>query len=419
VFALQGESTELVSTNDKTDAVLTQGERLAQVRVGVADDGRALLAFQRFRSDDQDEPDRPTDVTRIETLVAAGSIGHGFAPAVVHSDAARPDDEDELPLSFDVAADGKAMIAGLAGADGREAFLASGDATGAFPAGAALGAADDLDAAARGAGRTVVLVTGAAGLGAMLDGLTPQSLAGPEAFPKRPAVTGLADGSAIAVWQIDPLPLPMNVGDESIRFSDLRDPVPAPAPPPPPPVATNPAPPPPPTITTQPAPPAAGLAPASQPEPPAADTSAPAITALSLSPDVFRVGPSPSAFMAPPLVRAASQAAGARVRAAAMQRGGALTFALSESAWTRFTISRMVTKRGGRSRCPKAQRRRGGPVRRVGILKRTFSSGAQSLAVSGRIRRDALSRGRYILRVRAVDSAGNLSRIEGVRFTVC
>ncbi|MEA2184894.1 MAG: hypothetical protein QOF69_4079, partial [Solirubrobacteraceae bacterium] len=41
------------------------------------------------------------------------------------------------------------------------------------------------------------------------------------------------------------------------------------------------------------------------------------------------------------------------------------------------------------------------------------------LAVSGRIRRDALSRVRYILRVRAADSAGNLSRIEGVRFTVC
>jgi hypothetical protein len=76
-------------------------------------------------------------------------------------------------------------------------------------------------------------------------------------------------------------------------------------------------------------------------------------------------------------------------------------------------------KRGGRSRCPTANRRRGDPTRRVGILKRTLSSGPESLAVSGRIRRDALSRVRYILRVRAADSAGNLSRIEGVRFTVC
>ncbi|MEA2234115.1 MAG: hypothetical protein QOD83_3931 [Solirubrobacteraceae bacterium] len=68
---------------------------------------------------------------------------------------------------------------------------------------------------------------------------------------------------------------------------------------------------------------------------------------------------------------------------------------------------------------PTAKRRRGGPVRRVGILKRTLSSGPESLAVSGRSRCDALSRGRYILRVRAVDSAGNLSHIEGVSFTVC
>jgi hypothetical protein len=71
-------------------------------------------------------------------------------------------------------------------------------------------------------------------------------------------------------------------------------------------------------------------------------------------------------------------------------------------------------KRGGRSRCPTAKRRRGGPVRRVGSLKRTLSSGPESLAVSG-----PDSSRRYILRVRAVDSAGNLSRIEGVRFTVC
>jgi hypothetical protein len=423
VFALPGDSAERVSVNEKTDAVLTQGERLAQVRVGVADDGRALVAFQRFRSDDQDEPDRPTDVTRIETLVAAGSIGHGFDPATVHSDAARPDDADELPLSFDVAPDGQAMIAGLAGPDGREAFVATGDVTGAFSPDSALGAADEVDAAARGAGHTVALGTGAAGLTASLDGMTPQPLAGLDAFPKRPDVTGLGDGSAIGVWQIDPLPLPMNVGDEAIRFSDLRQPAPAPASDPSPPAAVNPPPPPPPppptTTATQPAPAPVPLVPASQPDSPPADASAPEISALALSPDLFRVGASPSAFAAPGLARAASHAAGPRARAAAMQRGGALTFALSESAWVRFTISRMVTKRRGRSRCPKAQRRRGGPVRRVGILKRTFSNGPQSLAVSGRIRRDALSRGRYVLRVRAVDPAGNLSRIEGVRFTVC
>jgi hypothetical protein len=53
------------------------------------------------------------------------------------------------------------------------------------------------------------------------------------------------------------------------------------------------------------------------------------------------------------------------------------------------------------------------------MLQRTFAAGPQSLAVSGRIRRDALSRGRYVLRLRAVDPAGNLSPIVGVRFTVC
>jgi hypothetical protein len=419
-FALPGESTEVVSVNDKTDAVLTQGERFAEVHVGVADDGRALLSFQRFRSDDQDEPDRPIDVTRIETLICAGSIAGGFAPAVVYAEAARPDDGDELALTLDVGANGQATIAGLAGLDGRDAYVATGDVTGALAAGPALGAADEVDTAARGQAHTVALSTGAAGITAALDRLAPQPIAPLDTITKSPAVAGIGDGSAVAIWQLDPLPLPMNVGDESIRFADLVAPpapgLPAPAPPPP---APPPAPTPPPALPAAPPPPAAPPLTASsepQPQPPAADTTAPEIYNFALSPELYLVGPAPSAFAAPRLLRAALRA---RSTTAPLSRGGALTFALSESAWMRFTISRMVTRHGGRSRCPQAHRRRGGPVRRVGVLERTFTEGPQSLAVSGRIRRGALSRGRYQLRARAVDPAGNLSKIVAARFTIC
>jgi hypothetical protein len=243
---------------------------------------------------------------------------------------------------------------------------------------------------------------------AALDALPPQPIA-PDTVAKSPLVTGLGAGDAVGVWQLDPLPLPMNVGDESIRFADLRTP---------PPVAIGP----PPAPPTEPAPAPAPLtpsAPLTPPAAPAADSTAPEIDDLSLRPELFRVRPLPSAFGAPRLSRSALRADGAAVAARHVRRGGQLTFTLSESAWMRFTISRMVTKRGGRSRCPKTRRRRGGPVQRVGILERTFPAGRHSLAVSGRIRRNALSRGRYILRVRAVDAAANLSRIKSVRFTVC
>lgn len=167
----------------------------------------------------------------------------------------------------------------------------------------------------------------------------------------------------------------MNVEDEQLQYTDLIVPsAPAAAPPPP----------------QSPAPPSAPAPAAAAPPPP--DTTPPLISGVDMRPELFRVARSTSPFAA----------------AGAVRRGGRLAFRLCESAWMRLTISRLVVRRGGRSRCGRPARRHGGRVGRVGIFEHVIAAGAQTIPVSGRIRRSALSRGRYVLRMRAVDRAGNL-----------
>ncbi len=120
-------------------------------------------------------------------------------------------------------------------------------------------------------------------------------------------------------------------------------------------------------------------------EPVATGTSAPQLTALSLSRRTFAVGRGPTAV-------------------SATARGTTARFVLSGPASVRFTVTRRLPGRRSGNRCVAVGRTRPSARRRctrtvtVGTLRRSgLAAGARTLAFSGRIGRRALRPGRYSL----------------------
>lgn len=130
------------------------------------------------------------------------------------------------------------------------------------------------------------------------------------------------------------------------------------------------------------------------------DTTAPVITAASLSRTRFRVGSAPTAL-------SARARAGTKVRVS-----------LSEPAALALKVDRLRAGRRSKGRC--SRRARSGTrctiSRRVATLTRALPRGASAIAFSGRIGSDKLAPGRYRLVLVATDAAGNRSRAERLRF---
>ena len=121
---------------------------------------------------------------------------------------------------------------------------------------------------------------------------------------------------------------------------------------------------------------------------PAADTTAPLVSTFRASPAVFTV-----ARASTPV---AAQAA----------RGTRLRYTVSEPAQVTVAIKRAV-RRDGHIR-----------YRTGGTLKRTGTSGANSIRFSGRIGKRALRAGRYRAVIRAIDAAGNRSAAKTLRLRI-
>jgi len=106
-------------------------------------------------------------------------------------------------------------------------------------------------------------------------------------------------------------------------------------------------------------------------------------------------------------------------------RGGTrVRFALSEAAKVRFTAARARPgRRSGRS-CVKATRRnrRNKACTRYATLRgsvsKSFKQGSSSVRFTGRMRKKRLPIGRYRLRLRATDAAGNHSPTVYRPFTI-
>jgi hypothetical protein len=144
---------------------------------------------------------------------------------------------------------------------------------------------------------------------------------------------------------------------------------------------------------------------AAAPPPPAADTTAPVISGLRLAPTRFR--------------------AGARVQAARRGRtaiGSRLRFSLSEAGRVRIRVGARLPGRRVGKRC--VARRPGAKGRacirfvRKGTLSAPGKLGANTVAVTGRVARKLLVRGRYRGTITAVDAAGNRSAPRTFTFTI-
>jgi DNA-binding beta-propeller fold protein YncE len=139
-----------------------------------------------------------------------------------------------------------------------------------------------------------------------------------------------------------------------------------------------------------------------------ADTTAPVISAFSLSNKRFRVGPGRTAI-------AAAQRA---------RRGTKLRFTLSERADVSISIQRRLPGRRVGSRCRKPTRKLRGRRHciRYGsarvLTRRDRDAGRNSISFSGRIGRKALARGSYRVTVVATDDAGNRSKARRALFSL-
>ncbi len=105
-------------------------------------------------------------------------------------------------------------------------------------------------------------------------------------------------------------------------------------------------------------------------------------------------------------------------------RGATVRYTLSETARVRFSVQRRTTGRRVGRRCVKTTRRNLSRRRCVRFVKvrgsftHAGTPGANRFRFSGRVRRSALRRGRYRLVARAVDRAGNRSKLARAGFRV-
>ena len=105
-------------------------------------------------------------------------------------------------------------------------------------------------------------------------------------------------------------------------------------------------------------------------------------------------------------------------------RGATVRYTLSETARVRFAVQRRTTGRRVGRRCVKttsrnlSRRRCTRFVRVRGSFRHAGTAGPNRFRFSGRVRRRPLRRGRYRLVARAVDRAGNRSKVTRAGFRV-
>ena len=105
-------------------------------------------------------------------------------------------------------------------------------------------------------------------------------------------------------------------------------------------------------------------------------------------------------------------------------RGASVRYTLTEAARVRFSVQRRTTGRRVGRRCVKTTRRNRSRRRctRLVSVRGSFThagaAGQNRFRFSGRVRRRALRRGRYRLVARAVDPAGNRSRVRRAGFRI-
>ena len=120
-------------------------------------------------------------------------------------------------------------------------------------------------------------------------------------------------------------------------------------------------------------------------------------SAFALSPALSRVSIKPARFA---VARGSTPVTGI---AAAAARGTNIRFRMSRRGRVRMEVLRQ------------------GPGRRLvrkGTLRRVTAAGSRRVRFGGRLGRRALSPGRYVMRLRAIDGAGNLGKAVTRRFTV-
>jgi hypothetical protein len=170
----------------------------------------------------------------------------------------------------------------------------------------------------------------------------------------------------------------------------------APPPPPPPPPPPAPVPPPPPAPVPPPPPP---------PPPPAAgaDTTAPALSAFSISPISFKAAASGSSIA---------------------RKGTRVRYRLSEDATVTFTVERVTKGRRSAGKCqrPSSANRRGASctlyVKVSGSFSHRGKSGSNSFTFSGRLSGRKLGASSYRLRATARDAAGNRGAVRAAGFKI-
>jgi PKD domain len=132
----------------------------------------------------------------------------------------------------------------------------------------------------------------------------------------------------------------------------------------------------------------------------------PVVTKATITRTIFRPAPGPSRFAS----------------AAAVRRGSALSFSLSEPAKVTITVSRMLAQPRRASRCAQLgapSRPNAKAIGRVGTLTLDVPGRRASVPFTGRIGAKALSRGRYAIRLQPVNRAGDVGRVRELRVTVC
>jgi Calcineurin-like phosphoesterase len=144
------------------------------------------------------------------------------------------------------------------------------------------------------------------------------------------------------------------------------------------------------------------VAPPPPPPPPPADVTAPVISKLSISPRRFRAG---------------------RRRVAAAKRGATFRYRLSEAANVRITLRRASNGRRVAGKCRRATRRNRGRrgctlYLKAGRFTQQGAAGLNTRWFGGRIRKRTLRPGTFRAGFRAIDAAGNRSRIRRVAFII-